>query len=155
MRLTEANCSLYDAHHPTLAVQRAYCHHYRGFLLEFLGRPDDAASAYTTAMAFDQTERDARPWILLAAADAARMRHRDEEARAIYQHILEADGRSEHWFVRLRANHARLGLGLLPGTARHVLEECAAVYEAATGSNEEREPRWRLQVAQRALAASM
>jgi hypothetical protein len=93
-----------------------------------------------------------------ATGAAALLRGDPAAAALVWQAIADAEGRSEHWWVRVRVARTELGLG----TASHLLhrdveaaghfERAIAAYRQAAAINEEVEYRSRLHLAEAGLA---
>ncbi|HEX2686249.1 MAG TPA: serine/threonine-protein kinase [Kofleriaceae bacterium] len=153
--LTQA-CEGFTTWHPELVEQRAYCESYRAFLTEQLGNRDEALRIYDGIIALgkESSAEDVLAPATLAAGSAALLRGDLQGAALAWRKIAEADAQSPRWWIRVRAAHAELGLGVV----FHLLHqdaEAAAHFERATRTysdiamlNEEAEYRVRLALAQ-------
>jgi tetratricopeptide (TPR) repeat protein/predicted Ser/Thr protein kinase len=150
-------CEAYTSLHPELIWARAYCNGYRAFLTERLGDRDGALRLYdgVVALAEDSTDGDARAQAALAKGAAALLRGDLPEAALAWRNLAEVDARSPHWWVRVRAAQAELGLG----TVTHLLhrqaeaaihfERAVQTYREIAALDEETQYRLRLDLARR------
>jgi tetratricopeptide (TPR) repeat protein len=150
-------CNTYTEWHPELTWTRAYCNGYRAFLTELLGDREEALKLYdgVVALAEYDADEDARAQATLAKGAATLLRGDVGAAVAVWQRLAESDARSPHWWVRVRAAQAELGLG----TATHRLrrdaealghfERAIQTYREITALDEETQYRVRLNLAQR------
>lgn len=157
--LAEA-CDAYATWHPELVEQRAYCESYRAFLSEQLGDREEALHIYDGIIALGQgtVAEDVLARATLAAGSAALLRGDLHGAALAWWKIAEADAQSPHWWIRVRATQAELGLGAV-SRLLHQDAEAAVHFERATRTyseiaalNEETEYRMRLALAQRGAA---
>jgi tetratricopeptide (TPR) repeat protein len=150
-------CEAYDRWHPELIWTRAYCRGYRAFLTELLGDRAGALELYdgVVALAEHDADEDARAQATLARGAASLLRDDVAAAVAVWRPLAESDAPSPHWWVRVRAAQAELGLG----TATHRLHRDAEAlahfaraiqtYREVTALDEETQYRIRLELVQR------
>lgn len=152
-------CDAYAMFHPGLIEQRTHCESYRAFLAEQLGDREGALRIHGDIIAAGEGATDAgvRARVALATGSAALLRGNLQGAVLAWGPLAEADARSPHWWVRLRAAHAELGLGTV-ARLQHRHAEAAAHFERAVPPYrevarlyEETEYRLRLDLAQAGL----
>jgi tetratricopeptide (TPR) repeat protein len=153
-------CDAYATQHPGLIELRTYCESYRAFLAEQLGDPDEALRIYDGIIAAGRQtrEEDVLARATLATGAAALLRG-DLHGAALAWQKLSGDARNPHWWIRVRAAHAAVGLGTVSRLLRRD-SDAAAHFERAIGTyrevaqlNEESEYRIRLALAQAGLDA--
>jgi tetratricopeptide (TPR) repeat protein len=150
-------CDAYSQVHPELIWARAYCNGYRGFLTELLGDRDGALRIYDSVVAFAEhdDDEDARAQATLARGSAALLRGEAVAAIAAWQHLADVEARSPHWWVRVRAGQAELGLGTASrllhrdAEARRHFERALQFFREAAALDQETQYRVRLDLAQR------
>jgi hypothetical protein len=155
-------CDAYTKLHPELIWNRAYCNSYRAFLTELLGDRAGALRIYegVAALAAHDIDEGARAQATLANGAAALLRNDASAAIAAWQPLATSDMRSVHWWVRVRAAQAELGLG----TAAHLLHldveaqghfaRAERTYREVAALDEETQYRVRLDLARRGMDSS-
>jgi hypothetical protein len=154
-------CDAFATFHPALLDPRTYCESYRALLAEQLGDRDGALRIHDGIIAAgtQTTEDDVLARAALATGSAALLRGDLRGAALAWQKRAEADAASPHWWIRIRAAHAELGLGTVARLLRRDAEAAAhferaiRTYSEIAQLTEETEYRLRLGLAQAGLDA--
>lgn len=153
-------CDDYGMFHPEILEPRVFCESYRAFLASELGDHVEELRLYDhiVSIAAGAVSKDVAARAVLAAGYARLLRGDGRGAIAELSKVANTDARSTHWWERVRAAHAELGIGLAEralghdGDAAGHLERALAIYNDVITLNEEAEAGQRRALAQRTLA---